>query len=204
MKIGKILRFGCFGVIVFFSLIISFFMRLEKIEDAHAETIRNFPVLEGKLYTEKPIEAPLSGQMAAAVFIHSTGRHESTFSTTTSDDGLNSHDFFFVSDGLEIEIDNKRYKLVGNTMDAYANGGQKTEKASGNRLIDKRYVGENDILDANLRDAGYKTKEGPIDVDSSYKSHSLSEFVFINGSPIQIKGRIEGNQVIVLTWEDAS
>lgn len=204
MKVFKVFMGGCLGVIIFFFIVISFFIKLGKIENKQAEAIRNFPVIEGKLYTKDPIVTPISGEMAAAVLIESTGNYQSVFSTAASDDSLQTKEFFFVSKNLQIEVDGKIYELVGNTIDAYVKGGEETEITDCKNIIDDCFVGIDNILDANFKNLGCETKSGPIEVDSDYKSYNVKEFVFKNGSSIQIKGRIEGQQVIVLTWEDAN
>lgn len=200
MNVGKTLKIGCLGVVIFFSMVIGFFIIVEKKFSAKRETIRNFPVIEGKLYTETPLEAPISGEMVAAVLLKSRGDSDDSWKSTSTS---SNDDFFIVAENIEIEVEGKRYKLVGNTMNAYVSEGKRVEVTEGKRIIDDRYVGVDDILDSNLKAHGLETKDGPIEVGSTYIGYGVEEFIYKNGESIQIKGRIEDDQVIVLTWEDA-
>lgn len=204
MKIIKVLKICSLGIIILLFLVISFMFKIQKDKEKHYNTIKNFPVVEGKLYTDKPIIAPISGEESVAVLLKSTGSYDSYYPIDTCDSSLNTNNFFFVSKDVEIEVEGKRYKLVGNTIAAFVSGGIKTKNTPVNKIIDSRYVGLDDILDCNFNELDLKTENGNIKIVEDYKSYNLEEFIFKNGDNIKIKAHIKDNKVYVLTWEDVS
>lgn len=204
MKITKISKIVFLGIVIFLLLIISFILKIQKNKEQHYKTVNNFPVIEGELYTKNPIVAPISGKKSVAVLLKSTGSYSNYYFTTDSDTILNTNNFFFVSEDIEIEIKGKRYKLVGNVIASLVTGGIKTKSLPVNRIIDSRYVGLDNILDCNFKELKLETEKGNIKIDKDYRSYSLEEFIFENGNSIKIKARIKDNKVYVLTWEDVS